>query len=219
MAIVLHTDHLRKELEADTITCDVLRHDIKRRHRLVTIVSVKGGERSVQTIAYTYLQPHKWTQQVAALDAILKGGSLMGETFRKYGFGIRQNRLISIRVPLCSRYFAQTLRCKVWNRCEVEVYEFWADGILYGLVVEVKHPSRNPVPRKNIGYHKALKHMGITSSSFIDHLDSKDSALPSWKILLARLAGILVSFRLYIKALNYTQYWLHQLSMSMKQRQ
>lgn len=218
MGIVLHTDHLRRELQADTITCEVLRHDIKRRNRLITIVSVSGNKRSVQTIAYTLLLPHKWTQQIASIDTILKAGSLMGETFRNHGFKVRQNRLISIRVPLWSRYFAHMLRCRIWNICEVEVYEFWADEIPYGIVVEIKHPSRKPIARKNIGYHKILEHLGITPAILIKQLDKEEDAPRSWKAFLAQAAGVLISIRLYIKARNYAHYWLHQLSMSMKQR-
>lgn len=218
MAIVLHTDHLRKELQADTITCDVLRHDIEGRHRLITIVSVSGNKRSVQTIAYTRLLRHKWDKQVAAIDTILKAGSLMGETFRKHGLGVRQNRLLCVRLPLCNRHFAETFQCQIWNLCEVEVYEFWANETPYGLVVEIKHPSRKPLQRKNIGYHEILHRLGVTSKAFIEQLDNEQITLTHWKTWLARFTGILVSIRMYIKAVNYAHYWLHQLSMSMKQR-
>lgn len=207
MPIELHTDRLRNEVKADEIVCEVLRHDVEQRKRLVNIVSVSSGKRTVQTVAYTLLMPHMWTPEVSTVDLQLKHGSLMGETFRRHGFTVRQNRLLRIRMPLLNRAVARQFHAKLWRLSEVEVYEFWASNSLYGIVVEIKHPQRQQTPtRRSGGHHAALPHLGFTRAHLFQWLDGVRPMPSAWRLGLARIVGFLIGGYLYVLALLHGRY-------------
>lgn len=211
MAIELHTDRLRKETNADEVVCAVLQHDVERRNRLITIDSIKGGKRTVQTIAYTFLMPHRWAAEVKTVDRLLKNGGLMGETFRRNGFTIRQNRLVRVRLPLLSRAFADKFSCSRWRFSEVEVYEFWASSSLYGFVVEIKNPAtKHALPRKSVGLHSLHRHLGVTTKHMFDWLDGVRPMPNVMHLALAHIAGVITSFYLYLRARVYGQRGLSQ---------
>lgn len=203
MAIELQTDLLRKDVGSDSVVCDVLRHNVEQRSRLVTIVSLHDGKSTTQAIAYTLLAPHAWTEDIARIDQLLKRGSLMGETFRSEGYAIRQNRLLHLRLPVVRQDFARQFNCSWWNLACVEAYEFWADDSLYGIVLEIKNPHRRLVPQRPcMGLYAILRRTGYTTTHLMQLLDGTHSgSYRMWRLGLARFSGRVVGAWLYGKTM------------------
>lgn len=147
MRIELHTERLRQELGAP-IVANVRLHDRAKGLRLVLLESFDHARhrRTPQAVAFARLHTATWSPAIHAIDELLRGGGLMGETFRGHGYDIQQRRLWHVRLPLLSPHLARLYGRSIWHLAEVECYEFWAGRSHYSTVLEIKHPDRNPAP-------------------------------------------------------------------------
>jgi hypothetical protein len=177
----LQTDRLKREVGASFVTCDVLRHDVAARNRLVVLSTGTRNQpvhesKAPQTVAHALLSPEGWTPQVAAIDDELAKGKLMGETFRAHNMTVRQNRLFKRRLPLEDKCLADLYQVPPGTLAEVECYEFWADTVLYAVVTEIKNPARTQTPqRPQLGLASFLHSQGVEHSDFITWLDNPAS--------------------------------------------
>lgn len=207
MGFELHTDRLRRETGAD-ICCDVLRHNVSTKTRLAVLSAVhQTGAATPQTLAYTRLATHTWDARIKAVDSLLQRGNLMGETFRKQGLHVSQNRLFRVRLPLWSRRIRRLFDAQWWQWTEVECYEFWAGQHLYGTVVEIKRPTRRQkLTRPKLGSWRFWSRRGVDHTIFAKQLQA-DRPVPAPRParIRARVHGWNTSLLLFVSTLKHTK--------------
>lgn len=197
MNIELQTDRLRKETAACDIHSKVHFHSRTKQWRLTTLEATDANNHHrPQAVAFTLLHVPAWDATITAVDKLLENHKLMGETFSRKGYKVRQNRLFRARLPLLNPRLAKLYRCSVFQSAEVECYEFWANSTLYGIVIEIKHPHRRQAPeRPAIGLHSILQQCGVGRQKIMQALDG--GVLPGPTRLLAQGGGLIKSWRMY----------------------
>ena len=147
--VVLHTDAYRKPSVA------VLKHS--RRHRVAIL---KDAEQP-RSVAVT-LFPRAHHQKLAVVDTAIRDGALMGMTFKKHGFAVQQNRLFTTRLWLPA-WITKHLGYIKGQKLRVEVYEFYGNEHLYGIVVEYTSVSHDLPPRPSYGARSVWRAIGKTA--------------------------------------------------------
>lgn len=136
----LHTDVLSDAY--GPIHAEVIRHDetIREAH----LVDAQGITR---TYALTFFSFDRANPELVAIDDEIKGGGLIGGTFRKYGYEIRKNVIdvspLPIPLWLQERFHTNEAFAKA------RLSEFYArkeggEPVIYGTVVEIYTPDFRP---------------------------------------------------------------------------
>lgn len=189
----LQTDALRRETGAAGIVARVLQHDMARRVAVICTVDDQGRH-TPQTYAVTKLCSREWSPQLGEVNAVIAQGASMGEAFREHGLSVYQNRrllLWRVKLPLTA-WLARLFDVKTGTLAEIEVYDLFADGHRYGLVLEIKRPGRKVRnQRRCFGSYEFLRALGISREMFTSWLEGKEPTFTQRLLLwLGRLVGV-----------------------------
>jgi hypothetical protein len=132
----LHTDVLEEKY--GKIDARILKHDneIREAH----LVDPEGISR---TYAVTFLNFDKENKELSQINSEIKGGGLIGETFRKHGYEVRKN-VIDV-YPIELPFWLKEDFHSDEDYAKARLSEFYArkegDPVIYGTVVEIYHPD------------------------------------------------------------------------------
>lgn len=142
----LHTDVL--EQKYGPIHAEVLRHDnvreIKKGAERIREVRLVDEDNILRTYALTFLTYDKSNAEIANIDDEIRGGGLIGQTFRKYGYTIKKNVIDVFIMPITSK-MSEDFKV-VAAEAKARLTEFYAKKTdttptIYGIVLEVYSPN------------------------------------------------------------------------------
>lgn len=146
----LHTDYLTDAY--GPIHADVLRHD-DRKELSDTVVSIRVArlvdkKDILRTFAVTHLTYDKNDSELVKIDEEIRGGGLIGSTFRKHGFEITKN-VLDVSIVDIPAWMSKDFQVNA-SKAKARLFEFYAkneneQAKLYGTVIEIYSPDfKNP---------------------------------------------------------------------------
>jgi len=186
----LHTDVMLERPNVKGISITVLQHDYRWR---VTEIRVQNeGGWTTDTYATTLLTPCHWSNKVWIINDKLRRSSIpMGTMFMDNGAAVRQNRRLLLLLP---------------KLVEIEIYEFFADSILYGRVVEIRRCNQRRPNRHWLGSYDIVRFLGITPATFTGWLnDQKPNSWHKIVIAIAQVGGIPSDIVLLVRVLIHAR--------------
>ena len=200
----LHTDAILRRPGVEGVSVTIRRHDL--RWRIAEIKILGAGGSAPDTYAATLLMSKYWTLKVEAINAELAQAAAgasppMGVMFRDRGAVVQQNRRLLLWLPV-----PQALASRLGARlAEVEVYEFFADSVLYGRVVEVRRRSRVRPARRWRGSFAAALRLSVPADVFVGWVGGQKL---SWKqkliVAAAMVSGVPGDVALVVRVLVQT---------------